>query len=171
MSDKKLGAKVNRRKYISRETLEGIRITVKSFTKLGPRLLQDPGAKYLLSEVFSQDPLERYFSKQRHRGGSSDNPTVDEFRTNTATLIQQQSVQKDLKTMNVEASCSQLDVSAVHQPLPKRRRLKPFSTYKLRHTLSTTLCIIQFPCQCPSSSMSSLFHVLQTSFENDRSSP
>lgn len=123
MSDKNLHAKENRRKCISRETLEGLKITVKSFTELGPVLLQKSGAKYLLSEVFSQDPLERYFSKQRHKGGSNDNPTVEEFRTNTATLVQQQSVHKDLKTMNVEASCSQLDVSAVFQPLPKRRRV------------------------------------------------
>ena len=31
---------------------------VKSFTELGPKLLKLPGVKYLLSEVFSQDPLE-----------------------------------------------------------------------------------------------------------------
>ena len=62
---------------------------VKSFTELGPQLLQQPDVKYLLSEVFSQDPLEKYFSRQRHRGGGADNPTVEEFRHNTATLIQQ----------------------------------------------------------------------------------
>ena len=65
---------------------------VKSFTELGPWLLQQPDVKYLLSEVFSQDPLEKYFSRQRHRGGGADNPTVEEFRCNTATLIQQQCV-------------------------------------------------------------------------------
>ena len=124
LSDKRLRPKQNRKKCISRETLEGLKITIKSFSELGPLLLKKPGAKYMLSEVFSQDPLERYFSKQRHRGGSNDNPTVEEFRTNTATLIQQQCVHKDLKTMNVEASCSQLDVNTACQPLPKRRRLK-----------------------------------------------
>ena len=41
---------------------------VKSFTELGPQLLRLPGVKYLLSEVFSQDPLEQYFSCQCHRG-------------------------------------------------------------------------------------------------------
>ena len=46
-----------------------------SFTELAPKLLND-GLQYLLSEVFSQDPLEAYFSRQRHRGGSCDNPTV-----------------------------------------------------------------------------------------------
>jgi len=41
---------------------------VKSFTELGSHLLQQPNVKYLLSEVFSQDPLEKYFSWQRHHG-------------------------------------------------------------------------------------------------------
>ena len=48
-----------------------------SFTELAPKLLND-GLEYVLSEVFSQDPLEAYFSRQRHRGGSCDNPTVPE---------------------------------------------------------------------------------------------
>ena len=77
----------NRKLCISKQTLEGLRITVNSFPELVPKLLQLSVVIYLLSEVFSQDPLENYFSKQRHRGGSKDNPTVDEFRTNTATLI------------------------------------------------------------------------------------
>jgi len=33
---------------------------VLSFTELAPKLLKIPNVKYLLSEVFSQDPLERY---------------------------------------------------------------------------------------------------------------
>ncbi len=83
-------------------------------------LLKKPGVKYLLSEVFSQDPLERYFSKQTHRGGGNDNPTVHEFRTNT--MIHQQAIHKDSKTMNVEPTCGEVDVGAACQPLSKRQR-------------------------------------------------
>ena len=39
-------------------------------------LIRNSG-RYLLSEVFSQDPVEGYFSKQRHRGGGNENPTVE----------------------------------------------------------------------------------------------
>ena len=74
---------------------------VQSFVELGPFLLKQPNINYLLSEVFSQDSLEKYFSRQRHRGGGADNPTVQQFRENTATLIHQQSIYKDLKTLNV----------------------------------------------------------------------
>ena len=100
-------------------------VIVKSFIELGPLLLRQQGVKYLLSEVFNQDPLEKYFSRQRHRGGGADNPTVEEFRDNTATLIQQQFIYKDLKTMNVESLSTPwaTDLSVVCQPLPKRIRI------------------------------------------------
>lgn len=97
---------------------------VKSFTELGPTLVNLPGVDYLLSEVFSQDPLERYFSRQRHRGGSNDNPTAYQVPYNAATLVQQRSTYRDLKTMNVQADLENIDLSAVSQPLPKRPRKK-----------------------------------------------
>ena len=48
--------------------------TVTSFCALAPTLIKESG-RYLLSEVFCQDPIEHYFSKQRHRGGGNENPT------------------------------------------------------------------------------------------------
>ncbi len=63
-----------------------------NFVELGRHLLQLPNVKYLLSEVFSQDPLERYFSRQRHRGGSNDNPTAFRVPYNASTLVQQRSI-------------------------------------------------------------------------------
>ncbi len=62
-------------------------LTVKSFTELAPKLLALPGADYLLSEVFSQDPLERYFSKQRHRGGSNENPLASQVPFNASVRM------------------------------------------------------------------------------------
>ena len=73
---------------------------VTSFCELAPVLIRNSG-RYLLSEVFSQDPVERYFSKQRHRGGGNENPTVEQFQTNAAILMQQQQTRHDLKSMNV----------------------------------------------------------------------
>jgi len=93
---------------------------VSSFCELGPRLLQYYGFKYLLSEVFSQDPLEAYFSRQRHKGGSCDNPSVQQFFYNTVSLVQQGQIYQDLRTMNVK-STTNVDMSRCMQPLPKRR--------------------------------------------------
>ena len=72
-----------------------------SFCQLAPKLVSNSSC-YLLSEVFSQDPIEGYFSKQRHRGGGNENPTVEQFRINSAILMQQQQVSHDLKTMNAQ---------------------------------------------------------------------
>ena len=78
--------------------------------------------KYLLSEVFSQDPLEQYFSRQRHRCGSNENPTANQVTYNAMTLVQQQSMYHDLKTMNVEVDKQTDQLHTVSQPIPKRPR-------------------------------------------------
>lgn len=100
--------------------MDHIILTVHSFIELGPQLLQLDGVEYLLSEVFSQDPLERYFSRQRHRGGSCDNPTAQLVPYNAATLVQQKAVYRDLKTMNVQTEDIPLEDAS--KPLPKRAR-------------------------------------------------
>ena len=49
----------------------------------------------------TKDPIEIYFSRQCHCGGSNENPSVQEFFQNTATVIELKSVCRDLKSMNV----------------------------------------------------------------------
>ena len=83
-------------------------IAVMSFTELRPQLLKLPNVDYLLSEVFSQDPLERYFFRQRQHGGSNNNPTAEQVPLSAMTLIQQQAIYRDLKTINVEQEVSNL---------------------------------------------------------------
>ena len=90
-----------------------------SFCALAPILLKNSG-RYILSKVFCQDSIERYFSKQRHRGGGNENPTVEQFHSNSALLVQQQQVGSELKTMNVEPNNSNANQDA-SEPLPKRR--------------------------------------------------
>ena len=40
-------------------------------------MTQEEKGKYVLSEKFSQDPLEQHFGKHRWSGGCSDNPQLD----------------------------------------------------------------------------------------------
>ena len=96
--------------------------TVNSFCALASILLKNSN-RYILSEVFCQDPIERYFSKQRHRGGGNENPTVDQFHSNSAILVQRQQVGSVLKSMNVEPNDSNINhADSASEPLPKRRR-------------------------------------------------
>ena len=112
--------------------------TVTSFCELAPVLIRNSG-RYLLSEVFSQDPVERYFSKQRHWGGGNENPTVEQFQTNAAILMQQQQTCHELKTMNV---------------LPDRRMTYqpgyPLMNPSLRDHGSTNMhyIIMMYTCSC-----------------------
>ena len=92
---------------LSRETLQVLRIAgeyvathstdmyifmsiyvllVYSFTEMAEHLLSLEGVSFLLSERFNQDPLEIYFSKQRQRGGRSDNPSMQQCLQNAQAL-------------------------------------------------------------------------------------
>ena len=73
------------KKSLSRGTLEGLSITGNDLHDIVLIKFYEEDA-YIRSEVFSQDPLERYISRQRQKGGSNDNPTVAQFRLNTAIL-------------------------------------------------------------------------------------
>ena len=59
---------------------------VYSFVALTPMLLRQDGVKYFLSEKLSQDPLEEYFAKQRQRGGSNENPELNDVNRNFLAL-------------------------------------------------------------------------------------
>ena len=61
-------------------------IIVKSFLELGPTLLKDENAKFLLTERFCQDPLKSYFGDQRSRGARNSNPSAKQFCT-TANIL------------------------------------------------------------------------------------
>ena len=52
---------------------------VKSFCELGPHLIKTTG-NYLLSEVFSQDPLERYFLDNETEEEAMITPQLTSFR-------------------------------------------------------------------------------------------
>ena len=107
---------------LSIETQEGLRMTgihfctmyklyscmhfciVNSFVEVVRYLLNLPGGKgkYILSECFSQDPLENYFGQLRARGGRSDNPTVKSCLDSAQSLR----IQKSLALQPVRGNCS-----------------------------------------------------------------
>ena len=46
---------------------------------MGRFLLGTAGVKYILSERFTQDPVESFFGHQRQQDGGRDNPTAQQF--------------------------------------------------------------------------------------------
>ena len=61
-------------------------LAVKSFVELVCYLFSLPDVKVFLSEKICQDPLEKLFGCQRQRGGANDNPTVQQFYSNSQAL-------------------------------------------------------------------------------------
>lgn len=103
-----------------------ITILVNSFVDMTKYLLSRHKDLFLLSERFSQDPLENYFGRQRARGGRNENANMQQCLMNASALRMQQS-----GALNpVRGNCSRkrhmdIDESAVISatPLPKRKRL------------------------------------------------
>ena len=92
-----------------------------SFVEVTTQLLSVPGVTYLLSERFSQDPVEAFFGKQRYKGGRSDNPSVKEFLDNTVSLR----VQGSAALEPLRGNCTRKrkgPLSVDDTPLPKRKR-------------------------------------------------
>lgn len=142
------------RMLISKETLAGLRMTgiislqefdlvfdkpfcfttyfpVKSFTQLVQYLfaLPDHEVKSFLSERISQDPLEKFFGRQRQRGGVNENPNVSQFLKGNQALRVINSIDLDITMGNTWGSnCSNLPGKENVAPLPKRRRVEPTGT-------------------------------------------
>lgn len=95
---------------------------MKSFVEMGKFLLKKEGVKFLLSEQFSQDPLEIFFGHQRSKGGYNDNPTLQQFLKTTVSLR----VQRSAAMAPLRGNCRKRprdDVITVdNEPLPKRKR-------------------------------------------------
>lgn len=107
--------------------------TVHSFVEVAKFLLSsNKDDLFLLSERFSQDPLENYFGQQRARGGRSDNPTIQRSLHNASALRVQKSMALDPVRGNCRRKRRLFDdkdqetivAEASSLPLPKRSRNK-----------------------------------------------
>ena len=80
---------------------------------------------FLLSERFSQDPLENYFGKQRGRCGRNEHPTFQQCITNASALRVQRSVALDPVRGNCRRKRQLMESEELcvdNTPLPKRKR-------------------------------------------------
>ena len=71
--------------FISKQTYEGVQITVHSAQESVQKLLR-AGMPYVLTKRFSQDDCEEYFSCQRAIGRRSENPNVQQFGYNANNI-------------------------------------------------------------------------------------
>ena len=98
---------------------------VKSFIALSRELLEN-GVPYILSEKFSQDPLEEHFCRHRSSIGSGDNPSLAVFQRQEVSLnLIRQELISDLRG-NTEGRPEQRPKIRVDDTrLPRKRLYKP----------------------------------------------
>ena len=100
-----------------------------SFVDLVKYVFTLPDVKVFLSQRICQDPLENFFGCQRQRGGTHDNPNMQEFQKNMQALRVINSFARGPAKGNCRGfkECNQVDMQKENKPLPKRRlsRSKP----------------------------------------------
>ena len=99
---------------------------MKSFISVAKELLQIDGVKFLLSEKFTQDPLEEYFAKQRRRGGCNENPNYYQFQNQELVLnVMRSELITDLKgnTRGRDQRKAPLDIHDMRR-LPTKKKKK-----------------------------------------------
>ena len=105
------------KRILSRETLEGIRISTLAFKHLNQFLL-DVGTIFINARVFCQDPLEQHFSKLRAGQGGSTNPNLNQVLNRNLALhtIGQLGMKREKGNSGEDSTT----VEVTTEPLPKR---------------------------------------------------
>ena len=106
-----------------------------------------PDVSVFLSQRISQDPLENFFGCQRQRGGTHDNPNVQEFQKNMQAL---RVINSFIKTP-VKGNCrgsGDMDMESLESmstPLPKRKRKRttPPANSSIQQPLTTNSQVTQ----------------------------
>ncbi|KAE8740549.1 hypothetical protein FOCC_FOCC013930 [Frankliniella occidentalis] len=106
------------KRIMSKQTIDGIRMTVLAFKPLVVFLLRE-GVSFINARVFCQDPLEQHFSKIRAGQGGSNNPNVGQFLNRNRTLhtIGQLGMRKRKGNSGEDGST----VEVTTETLPKKR--------------------------------------------------
>lgn len=89
---------------------------------LAKELFVEYEGKFLLSEKFSQDPLEEHFARQRRRGGSCENPSFYAFG-NLLNVVQSNLI-KEMKgnTRGTQRDDPKIDIHD-HRKLPTKKKV------------------------------------------------
>ena len=108
-------------------------LLAKSFVEFIKFLFSLPEVKdnnlAFLSNHICQDPLENFFGCQRQRGGTGDNPSVNEYYQNTQALRVVNSFCRGPVRGNCRGSASSTDVLDIDcAPLQKRQRHRKNTT-------------------------------------------
>jgi len=110
--------------FISRQTYQGLKITVNSIVECVRYLLSNNICAYVLTEKLCQDPLENYFGRQRATRARKDNPNLRDVGYNDNS-IRNQKIFRPIAGGNVEGADKAV-VEISNEPVPCRNRMKRY---------------------------------------------
>ena len=97
-------------------------------------LFEVDGVKSFLSEKICQDPLEKFFGRQRQRGAVNENPTVYQFLKNNQALRVVDSIRIETSKGNTRGLSSSSEITVDSGIVPKRKRRKINETHMCNTT-------------------------------------
>ena len=106
--------------FLSKQTYEGVQITVYSLIDAGKFLL-NKGLPYVLTERFCQDPAEEYFSAQSQHGRRNENPDLYEFGYNANSIRIQSEVSHSSGNVRGKYDSKRSWESISNDPIAKRK--------------------------------------------------
>jgi len=114
------------RLLLSHQTVLGWKLTITSFNDLARTLLNEAGpGKFILSEKFSQDPLEEHFSRHRRIEGCNDNPSLETFEQQEVALhVMSSDLISDLRGNTRGRQTNRAPLVATDMRLPRKKPSK-----------------------------------------------
>ena len=106
--------------FASQQTYEGLKISINAIIEAIQFLLQHE-VRYVLTERFSQDPLENYFGCKRSIGGRKDNPALRYFGYNDNSLRNQRVF---TQTVGSVRGTDEENIEFTNEPIPCRKKAK-----------------------------------------------
>ncbi|CAC5412162.1 THAP9 [Mytilus coruscus] len=103
---------------LSRQTLDGLKISVKSITEC-VKFVLGSGADFILTHHFNQDPLEQHFGHCRHKSGANNYPTVYDVRNMMTTIRAVGSQALQPRRGNISVNRENIPIDSTK--LPRRR--------------------------------------------------
>ena len=107
--------------FISRQTMDGLKITCYSLIELVKFLLQN-GMPEVKTESVNQDPLEKFFGYERKIGRRNDNPDIYTFGYNANTIRIQRHISCTSGNTSGRKDKKNCWSDVTDDPVPKRKK-------------------------------------------------
>ena len=114
-----------------------------SFVELVPIILNQPGVEFFLSEKLCQDPLEKFFGRQRQRGKTNDNKRIVKHYVLLVTSMSNQLLEIAEERNGVPLLLTQM---YIYRNTRRQRRVDIFNRHDITVCTKTVSFLMSWIC-------------------------